>query len=261
HEAEYRFQFEQYLRDAIEKQQLNLVYQPQINLTTGQVIGVEALCRWQHPLLGPIPPTEFIHVAEQICMIKSLTEWVLYTACLQNVRWQKEGLPLLQMSVNISPSLFLDLDLVTLVKQVITNTDMEPTLLELEVTETAAQTDQDNLEIFTRLQEAGIKVAIDDFGTGYSSIASLKHLRVDSLKIDKYFIDDMLHDKKSQYLVNTMIEMGHSLGHSIIAEGIETKQQLELLKKMNCDNAQGYLFSKPIAADELPKLLLIGIPS
>ncbi|MES9852959.1 MAG: bifunctional diguanylate cyclase/phosphodiesterase [Candidatus Thiodiazotropha sp. L084R] len=261
HEAEYRFQFEQYLRDAIEKQQLNLVYQPQINLTTGQVIGVEALCRWQHPLLGPIPPTDFIHVAEQIGMIKSLTEWVLYTACLQNVRWQKDGLPLLRMSVNISPSLFLDLDLVTLVKQVITNTDMDPTLLELEVTETAVQTDQDNLEIFTRLQEAGIKVAIDDFGTGYSSIASLKHLRVDSLKIDKYFIDDMLHDKKSQYLVNTMIEMGHSLGHSIIAEGIETKAQLELLKKMNCDNAQGYLFSKPIAADELPMLLSIGIPS
>ncbi|MCG7869899.1 MAG: EAL domain-containing protein [Candidatus Thiodiazotropha taylori] len=259
--AEYRFQFEQYLREAIDNEQLTLVYQPQLNLTTGQIIGVEALCRWHHPVMGQIPPTEFIQVAEQIGMIKPLTKTILCDACRQAVSWQKQGLPLLRLSVNISPSHFLDEQLVTLIDQVLLETNMDPTLLELEVTETAVQTDQENIAIFSRLKESGIQIAIDDFGTGYSSIASLKHLKVDSLKIDKYFINDMLLDKKTQYLVNTMIEMGHNLGHTIVAEGIETRAQMELLKQLNCDTAQGYLFSRPVTAEQIPKLILNGIPT
>ncbi|MEW8212404.1 MAG: EAL domain-containing protein, partial [Candidatus Thiodiazotropha taylori] len=259
--AEYRFQFEQYLREAIDNEQLTLVYQPQLHLTTGQIIGVEALCRWHHPVMGQIPPTEFIQVAEQIGMIKPLTKTILCDACRQAVSWQKQGLPLMRLSVNISPSHFLDEQLVTLIDQVLLETNMDPTLLELEVTETAVQTDQENIAIFSRLKESGIQIAIDDFGTGYSSIASLKHLKVDSLKIDKYFINDMLLDKKTQYLVNTMIEMGHNLGHTIVAEGIETRAQMELLKQLNCDTAQGYLFSRPVTAEQIPKLILNGIPT
>ncbi|MCG8487598.1 MAG: EAL domain-containing protein [Chromatiales bacterium] len=259
--AEYRFQFEQYLREAIESEQLSLVYQPQLNISTGQIIGVEALSRWHHPVLGQVPPTEFIQVAEQIGMIKPLTKTILCNACRQAVSWQQQGLPPLRMSVNISPSHFLDEQLVTLIAQVLEETDMDPTQLELEVTETAVQTDWKNIAIFSHLKESGIQIAIDDFGTGYSSIASLKHLKVDSLKIDKYFINDMLLDKKTQYLVNTIIEMGHNLGHTIVAEGIETKAQLELLKRLNCDTAQGYLFSRPVAAEQIPKLVLNGIPA
>ncbi|WP_071934337.1 bifunctional diguanylate cyclase/phosphodiesterase [Candidatus Thiodiazotropha endoloripes] len=259
--AEYRFQFEQYLREAIESEQLTLVYQPQLHLATGQIIGVEALSRWHHPVMGQVPPTEFIQVAEQIGMIKPLTKTILCNACRQAVSWQQQGLPLLRMSVNISPSHFLDEQLVTLIDQVLEETEMDPTLLELEVTETAVQTDRKNIAIFSHLKESGIQIAIDDFGTGYSSIASLKHLKVDSLKIDKYFINDMLLDKKTQYLVNTMIEMGHNLGHTIVAEGIETKAQLELLKRLNCDTAQGYLFSRPVSAEAIPKLVVNGIPT
>jgi diguanylate cyclase (GGDEF)-like protein/PAS domain S-box-containing protein len=259
--AEYRFQFESYLREAIESEQLTLVYQPQLHLTTGQVIGVEALSRWRHPVMGEISPTEFIQIAEQIGMIKPLTETLLYTVCRQAVSWQQQGLPLLRLSVNISPSHFLDEELVTLVERVLKETGMDATLLELEVTETAVQTDQQNISIFSHLKKAGIQIAIDDFGTGYSSIASLKHLKVDSLKIDKYFINDMLQDKKTQYLVNAMIEMGHNLGHTIVAEGIETKAQLELLKRLKCDTAQGYLFSRPVPAEQIPELVLNGIPS
>ena len=256
--AEYRFQIEQSLRDAIEGQQLSLVYQPQIDIKTGKIIGVEALSRWEHPLLGQVPPVDFIATAERIGMIKPLTEWVLNTACSQALAWKKIGLPAITMAVNISPSHFLDKDIVTLVKSVIDKTGMVPAELELEVTENVVQTDQNNLAAFKDLKELGILVAMDDFGTGYSSFASLKHLEVDYLKIDKYFIDDILNDSKTQMLVSSMIEMGHNLGHNIIVEGVETIEQLNLLKKLNCETVQGNLFSKPVNANEILKLLKEG---
>jgi len=255
HKAEYRFQVEQYLREAIEKQQLSLVYQPQVNVTTGEIIGVEALSRWHHPILGQIPPDDFIATAERIGMIKPLTEWVLSTACRQAVAWKKEGFPALRVAVNISPNHFLDKDIVPLIKRIISDTGIAPTELELEVTEGVVQTDQENLSIFKDLKDLGIQLAIDDFGTGYSSFASLKHLNVDCLKIDKYFIDDMLVDKESLFLVASMIEIGHKLGHSIIAEGVETSEQLNILKGLDCETAQGYLFSKPVIADEISTFL------
>ncbi|MEH6529440.1 MAG: EAL domain-containing protein [Porticoccus sp.] len=255
HKAEYRFQVEQYLREAIEKQQLSLAYQPQVNLQTGEIIGVEALSRWNHPELGQVPPTDFISTAERIGMIKPLTEWVLDTACRQAVAWKEQGFPALQMSVNISPIHFLDKDIVSLIKRMIHETGIAPAELSLEVTESVVQTNQENLSIFRDLKELDIQLAIDDFGTGYSSLASLKHLEVDCLKIDKYFIDDMLLDKKALLLISSMIEMGHKLGYKIIAEGVETSEQLNILKNMNCDAVQGYLFSKPEHADEILKLL------
>jgi EAL domain-containing protein (putative c-di-GMP-specific phosphodiesterase class I) len=226
-----------------------------MEIHTGEIIGVEALSRWHHPRLGQISPTEFIATAERIGMIKPLTEWVLRTACKQAVAWKKAGFPPLRMAVNISPSHFLDQDFISLVERVIDETGMVPTELELEVTEHVVQTNQQNLSIFQDLKNLGILLAIDDFGTGYSSFASLKHLTVDCLKIDKYFIDDMLADRKSQLLIGSMIEMGKNLGYSIIAEGVETIEQCRLLQKLGCEAAQGYLFSKPVSADEILKFL------
>ena len=253
--AEYQFQFESYLREAIEKQQLTLVYQPQVNSRTGKIIGVEALSRWHHSELGHVPPVEFINSAEQIGMIKPLTEWVLYTACHQAVGWKKAGISSLRMSVNISPIHFLDPDLVVLVRRVIKETGIDPANLELEVTESVVQTNPENLSIFEDLKNLGIQLAIDDFGSGYSSFASLKHLNVDCLKIDKYFIDDMLADNKTLLLISSMIEIAHNLGHGVIAEGVEQIGQLSSLQELGCETIQGYLFSKPVDTDDMYQLL------
>ncbi len=253
--AEYRFQFEQALREAIEKKELTLAFQPKVEIDTGQIIGVEALCRWNHAHLGQVPPLEFISVAERIGMIKPLTEWVLYSACREMTQWQKAGLPTVRMAVNISPCHFRDKDLVALVKGVIEETGVTPGDLELEVTEGTVQTHPENLAIIRDLKNYGLQLAIDDFGTGYSSLASLKHLKIDTLKIDRHFIDDMLTDQQSLILIRSMIEMGHNLGYGIVAEGVETAEQLKVLKKLGCETAQGYLFSKPVSAREMTALL------
>lgn len=253
--AEYRFKIEQHLREAIEQQQLSLVYQPKIDIKSGCIIGVEALSRWHHPLLGQVSPVDFISMAEQIGMIKPLTEWVLKTACNQAMLWKKAGFSSIIMAVNISPSHFLDSDLVPLIKRVIKETGILPGELELEVTEGVIQTNPENLAVFEHLKELGILLAIDDFGVGYSSFASLKHLNVDYLKIDKYFIDDMLVDQKAKLLVGSMIEMGHNLEHKITAEGIESEEQATMLQELGCDYAQGYFFSKPVSASQISILL------
>ncbi|MDC8445833.1 MAG: EAL domain-containing protein [Nitrosomonas sp.] len=255
HQAEYRFQVEQNLREAIEKQQLSLVYQPQIKIDTGEIFGVEILSRWFHPQLGQISPIDFITTAERIGMIKPLTEWALRTACYQLVAWKKDGRLTPRIAVNISPTLFLDKELVSLIKHIITEAGIAPFELELEVTEGVVQTDPRNLSIFQDLKDLGVLLTIDDFGTGYSSFASLKHLKVDFLKIDKYFVDDMLVDKKALTLISSMIEMGHKLGYGIIAEGVETVEQLNILKNLGCETVQGYLFSKPVSASKISKLL------
>jgi len=253
--AEYRFKFEQYLREAIEKQQLTLVYQPQINTVTGSITGVEALSRWHHPELGQVSPVEFIATAERIGMIKPLTDWVLDSACKQAVAWKKDHNSDLRVAVNISPGLFLSEDLVQSVKRVINETGMDPAELELEVTESVVQTDQENLSIFRDLKKLGVSLAIDDFGTGYSSFASLKHLDADCLKIDKYFIDDLLMQDDTKMLVSSIVEMGRNFCHKVIAEGIEEAGQFEFMQKLGCESVQGYLFSEPVSAEEIPTLL------
>jgi diguanylate cyclase (GGDEF)-like protein/PAS domain S-box-containing protein len=258
--AEYRFQVEHHLREAIEKQQLTLVYQPKIHIATGNIIGVEALSRWHHPELGHVSPVDFIATAERIGMIKPLTEWVLMTACKQLTEWKKQTPnENLRVAINISPSHFLDKALVPLIKRTFEKTGIAPADLMLEVTESVAQTDERNLAVFEALKGLGLRLAIDDFGTGYSSFASLKHLNVDCLKIDKYFIDDMIEDEKAQILVKSMIKMGSELGYEITAEGVETIEQLNLLKELNCMNVQGYLFSKPVKADDITNLLKNGL--
>ncbi len=253
--AEYRFKFEQYLREAIEEKRLTLVYQPQIDSVSGKITGVEALSRWHHPELGQVSPVEFIATAERIGMIKLLTDWALDSACKQAVAWKKETQRSLRIAVNISPGLFLNEDLVQSVKRAIEKTGMDPAELELEVTESVVQTDQDNLSIFQELKKLGVSLAIDDFGTGYSSFASLKHLNVDCLKIDKYIIDDLLVDDDSRRLVSSMTEIGHNFCNKIIAEGVEESEQFKYIQEMGCESVQGFLFSKPVSAEEIPKLL------
>lgn len=243
------------MREAIEKQQLLLAYQPQINIKTGEVLSLEVLSRWHHPELGDISPDDFIAIAEKIGMIKPLTEWVLKTACHQLISWKKAGFQKLRIAVNISPRLFLDEEFMLLIKRIINDVVIVPSDLELELTECVVQTDSRNLSIFNNLKKLGVLLSIDDFGTGYSSFASLKHLNVDHLKIDKYFVNDILTDSKTLTIVSSIIEMGHQLGFGIIAEGIETEEQLETLKKLGCETAQGDLFSKPVKADAVPLLL------
>lgn len=253
--AEYRFRVEHNLRDAVETHQLSLVYQPQVALDTGRIVGVEALARWYNPQLGEVPPAEFIPVSERIGEIKPLTHWALSAACSQAVSWRSMGIEGLRMSVNVSPLLFLEDDLVALVRRVIEETGIEPNELQLEVTESVVQTDPDNLSVFDELKELGILLAIDDFGAGYSSFKSLKHLAVDCLKIDRYFINDMLLDHESQILARSMIEIGHRLGHEIVAEGVETAEQATVLQRLGCEMVQGYLFARPMPADQVAELL------
>lgn len=253
--VEYRFKVEHYLHEAIEQEQLNLVYQTQVDIKTGEVVGVEALARWHHPVLGQVPPSDFIPIAERIGMIKPLTAWVLETACQQAVSWQAAGIQLLRIAVNISPRHFLEADFINLVENVIDSSGIEAAKLKLEVTESAVQTNQANLSVLKRLKEIGVLIAIDDFGTGYSSFASLKHLYVDVLKIDKYFVDDILTEEKAKHLFFSMIQMGQKLGYEIIAEGVESQAQYELLKELGCDTIQGYLFSTPSSPQEIMALL------
>jgi diguanylate cyclase (GGDEF)-like protein/PAS domain S-box-containing protein len=253
--AEHRLKNEQCLREAIDNEKLSLVYQPQIDLNTGKVSGVEALCRWHHHELGHVSPIEFIATAERIGMIKSLTKWVLKTACQQAVKWSELGFSSIRMAINISPSYFLDDDLVPLIKSILADTDIVPSGLKLEVTEGLVQTNDNNVSIFKSLNDLGVMLAIDDFGKGYSSFASLKHIKIDCMKIDKYFVDDISSDEKTYFLIRSMVEMGHSLGYEVIAEGIETQEQFNIVKKLGCDAAQGYLFSKPVEADAVTKLL------
>ncbi len=257
--AERQFYFEQSLRDGVEKKQFKLVYQPQIDIASQKIIGIEALTRWTHPDFDQVSPLEFFKVAERIGVVRPLTEWVLYTACHQAVAWKKSGLGSLKMAVNISSSQFLDKDIFSLLKKVIDETSIEPSMLALEVTESVVQTNPQNLSIFKKLKSLGISIAIDDFGEGYSSFASLKHISIDCLKIGKYFIDDVVTDSSSRSLVSSMVDIGHNLGHTIVAEGVETEKQLNILKALGCETAQGYLFSRPVAAENLSEKLKEGM--
>jgi diguanylate cyclase (GGDEF)-like protein len=252
--AENRLKMEQDLRLSIDNDELELHYQPQIELKTGRIIGFEALVRWNHPTRGMIPPLEFIDIAERIGFIKPLGQWVLKTACLQAMAWREMGLPHFQMAVNISSSHFQDPDFVDMVEKTLSDSDFPGSYLELEVTESVTQPTIENLSVFDSLKKMDVKIAIDDFGTGYSSLASLKHLPIDHLKIDRIFIIDMLQDQKSSILLGTIVGAAHALGQTVIAEGVEEEDQVKVLKAIGCDIIQGYYFSKPVPAHEIPGL-------
>ncbi|MCW9016730.1 MAG: EAL domain-containing protein, partial [Kangiellaceae bacterium] len=252
--AERQFYVEHLLREAILKQQLSLVYQPQFDVDTGELIGVEALSRWNHRELGEVPPTQFIEIAEKIGMIKPLTQWVIATACEQLLMWHQQGGSDLRVAVNVSPTLFSDKDLPQMIKESTGNTGIDASELVLEVTESVVHTSKSNLPIVKELKQLGTTLALDDFGTGYSSFASLKHLEIDSLKIDKYFVNDILKDKNVLLLVEVMIDIGRRLGYRTIAEGVESQEQFNVLKSLGCDAIQGYLLGRPMPGYEIAKM-------
>lgn len=248
------------LQKAISNQEFKLVYQPKVCLSTGKIIGVEALLRWQHPEWGLIAPDRFIPVAEDSGLIKRIGNWVLHEACTQNVAWQKMGLPPLPIAVNLSVVELRQPSFLQQVTRTLLQTGMEPHLLELEVTESIAiQGMAEAIEWLNKLKNMGVKLSIDDFGTGYSSLSYLKRLPVDTIKIDKSFVRDITTDPYDAAIIKAIISMSHSLKLNVIAEGVETTEQLAFLQQNECDQMQGYLFSRPVAAAEIVDLLSLEL--
>ncbi len=252
--AERKLSLEHDLREAIEQHQFELYYQPQVSLHTGEMTGVEALIRWHHPERGTIPPNEFIAIAERIGLINELGEWVIQSACQQASLWNDIGLPPFTVSVNISGSHFRSPKLIESVTDALRESGLPPERLELEVTEAVMQASDESIEVFQRIKELGVSIAIDDFGTGYSSLSSLKKLPLDCLKIDREFIHDMLDKSEHSVIIATIIGMGQALGLKVIAEGVERADHVLYLRGLNCNVVQGYYFSKPVAAIDIPPL-------
>ncbi len=252
-----RLVLENSLRRALERNEFQLYYQPQLDLRTGKTIGAEALIRWKHPDLGFIPPMEFIPVAEETGLIHPIGEWVLKTACAQKKLWDEQGFKDLRISVNLSARQFHYANLVDMVGDTIRKSGIDARCLDLELTES---TIMDRLEETTltlkRLKNMGTHISIDDFGTGYSSLMYLKTFPIDCVKIDKSFVNDVTTDPDDQAITHAIISMAHSLKLEVVAEGVETKEQLDLLKSQSCDIIQGYLFSKPIPANDIQPFLV-----
>jgi len=246
-----KFTLENDLRKAIQDGEFLLLYQPQFHIRTGRMIGTEALIRWKHPERGIIPPSEFIPLAEETGLIVPLSEWVLREACRQNRAWQREGFPALPVSVNLSVRQFLQPNLTERVAGILQEAGLAPEYLELEITESMTMDVEFATAALVKLKELGIRVSIDDFGTGYSSLNYLKNFPVDKLKIDRSFVRDIMDDPNDAAIVRTIITMAHHLNQTVIAEGVETEEQLEYLKTYGCDEMQGYLFSPPVTSDRI----------
>jgi diguanylate cyclase (GGDEF)-like protein len=237
------------LRRAITRDEFALHYQPQFDLTTGAVVGVEALIRWNHNEYGMIAPTRFIALAEDSGMIVPIGDWVIHEACRQAVAWQAAGLPALVMAVNLSAVQFKRGDVEQTVKRVLKDTGFDPCLLELELTESILIYNTENvLASVQRLKQLGVKLSIDDFGTGYSSLSYLKRFAVDKLKIDQSFIRDLANDPDDAAIIRAIIQMARNLNLKTIAEGVEDASTLEQLRLFQCDEAQGYYFARPMTA-------------
>ncbi|MFF2483843.1 putative bifunctional diguanylate cyclase/phosphodiesterase [Paenibacillus sp. NPDC058071] len=254
-----RILLENELKRAIQHEQFDIDYQPKLNLATGQLIGMEALVRWNHPELGRIPPNKFIPIAEDTGMILPLGEWVLRHGCKQNKKWQDQGYPPMIVAVNLSARQLYQPNLIDDVKQVLADTGLAPRWLEIEVTESAFTDVDFATTILQDLRDLGIQVSIDDFGTGYSSFSYIKHLPVDTLKIDASFVRDIHRNKESHAIVKAILTIAQTLNLNVIAEGVECKEQLAVLSEEGCNQGQGFLFSHPLSIHEVEKYLE-GIP-
>ena len=244
------------LHKALQRAEFELHYQPQVNIKTGEIVGVEALARWRHPEKGLISPALFIPVAEESGLIVPIGEWVLRTACEQNMIWQRAGIKPIRMAVNLSARQFQQKNLLQMITQVLNETGMQPEYLELELTEgLVMQNAQVTIRILHQLKEMGIRVSIDDFGTGYSSLSYLKRFPIDTLKIDQAFVRDITTDPDDAAIATAIIAMAHSLKFKVVAEGVETQDQLTFLCNKACDEMQGYFFSRPLPAEEIGLLL------
>ncbi len=245
------------LRIALEKKQFVLYYQPQYDITGQEIVGLEALIRWIHPVKGIISPGKFIPIAEENGLIKDIGLWVLEEACSQAAYWQEKGLKEVKVAVNIATSQLMQDNFVDIVKEILSNTGLSPDLLEIEITERAMVRSVNKLiERLNILKEMGINIAVDDFGTGYSSLQYLKDFALNHLKIDMSFIRQLFEKENNREIVSAIIAMGHSLNLKVTAEGVEDKRQLRFLKENNCDFIQGYYFSKPLPVEETEKLLI-----
>jgi diguanylate cyclase (GGDEF)-like protein/PAS domain S-box-containing protein len=244
-------------RPGLERSEFFVQYQPQVAIHDFHLVGMEALIRWQHPSLGLLYPSEFINLAEESGFIIALGDWVLRTGCAQNKAWQDAGLTPMRLSVNFSARQFQQPTFISDVAQILKDTNLDPRWLELELTESSIMKDPEQaIEKLHELKLMGIKVAVDDFGTGYSSLNYLKRFPIDTLKIDKSFVSDVCKDPHDTAIVRAIINLGHALDVTVIAEGVETKEQLQYLSALECDAVQGFLFSKALSAKAFEELLV-----
>lgn len=248
------------LRHAIQRDEFTLQYQPIINLSTGVIAGVEALIRWRRPARGVIGPAQFISIAEESGLIVPIGRWVLREACRQAKAWQDAGLPLIRLAVNISAVELRSKDFVNGVKMILTETNLDSRCLELELTETFLMQDSKSTALVLQaLKELGLKLALDDFGTGYSSLSYMKRFPIDTLKIDRSFVRDLTTDADDASIVSAVVNMGKSLHMGVVAEGVETRDQLKFLQEHGCPEAQGYYFSHPLSGNKFAGLLRHGV--
>lgn len=253
-----KMEIERHLKRALDKNQFSLVYQPKINLQTNEIVGMEALLRWEHPEYGWISPSEFIPIAEETGQIEAIGRWVLETACIQNKLWQNQGLNPLCVSVNVSVLQFQNGNFLKTVKNVLHESKLCAQFLELEITESIMQNIKESRDMLSQLKEMGVKISIDDFGTGYSSLHILSKLPIDTIKIDKSFIDELDQLERSP-IIKAIIDLSLNLKLNIVAEGIETVYQKEFLRQSGCMIGQGYLFSKPLKTNEFEQFIRNGM--
>jgi EAL domain-containing protein (putative c-di-GMP-specific phosphodiesterase class I) len=249
------------LRNALERQEFVLHYQPELNFQSGAIVGVEALIRWRHPEQGLLAPDQFVSIAEDCGLILPIGRWVLREACRQARAWLQMGLPPITVAVNMSALEFRAKDFLENICATLYDTGLEPRYLQIELTESILMRDSKSANIVLHaLADIGVTLAVDDFGTGYSSLSYLKQFPVDTLKIDQSFVRQMTSNPDDAIIVSTVISMGNSLKKLIIAEGVETQGQYELLRAQQCDEGQGYYFSHPQEPEALASLLKTGLP-
>jgi EAL domain-containing protein (putative c-di-GMP-specific phosphodiesterase class I)/PAS domain-containing protein len=250
------FALERDLRRAVDRDEIHLCYHPLVDLTTGEVSGVETLLRWVHPQRGQVPPDQFIPVAEATGVIADLGEWVMEAACRQAKTWQDAGLPPMRIGINLSPVQFRRSDLAKTVRRVLGETGLDPRWLEFEITEGMIMDQADTVvETLKSLRAIGVDLAIDDFGTGYSSLAYLQRFPVNRLKIDRSFIEDICSNSDNAAITRAIITLSHDLGMTVVAEGVETKAQFDHLSEVHCEEAQGFYFTRPLVAEDMGKWL------
>jgi diguanylate cyclase (GGDEF)-like protein len=251
-----RLSLEAGLRRALERDELALYYQPQIEACTGRIVGMEALVRWNHPQLGVLPPSRFIRLAEENGLIVPLGDWVVHTACRAHREWQTKRIAPARIAVNLSPRQFLHAGLVKDTVRVLRASGCRPSYLELEITESMVMHDPAGAAtLIAELKELGVRIAMDDFGTGYSSLAHLKRFPIDTLKIDRSFISDLPGDAGNMAITDAIIAMARTLHLTVVAEGVETRPQFEILRRLGCDEVQGYYFSAPVPFEQATILL------
>ncbi len=247
---ERKSRLESELRKALINKELHMFYQPKFQLDSFEIVGMEALIRWEHPELGLISPTEFIPIAEETGLIIDIGKWVIHEVLRQMRTWQDQGYPCMRVSVNVSSRQFRDKDLVQTIRSGLVIFHIDPNLFEIEITESEIADTELTIPILKSLKEIGVSISIDDFGTGYSSLNVLKDLPIDTIKINQSFVRDLLEHPKENLLVMAILEIGNILGLKVVAEGIETEKQLQHLLMLNCRIGQGYYFSKPIKVNE-----------